>query len=278
MTTTDTPPAQLEAPIPLHELFGPVGLNLDAVGGHLEYPEWLAIGPNIQLAGAAGRWWAGDWLAYGNATFTEVLVAAGVDADLIAPATLSQWAWVSRKVPQSIRRKGVIWSIHRLVAELDDVADMDRALRIAERDGHRYRDTAALVRAMKTATADRRAAAAGEDMPGRPSADEEFPTGLADQWPIPDDEPAPWSWGVDDDGNMVDTPNQSWTPQPTSPTAATDSPVWRLSWALPPELADLGPEVAAATEAALRAEYARLGVDPDSLIAHEWPHHNDDEY
>lgn len=268
MTTTDTPPTRVIDDT--RPLFDVNGLNFAAVGP-IDHAEWDRMGAPIQLAATSAQMWAGDWLNYGFAHFDEALVAAGIDPAMVSPGTISQWRWVARKVPYEIRRLPTVrYSIHRLVAELDDTADMDRALRIAERDGLTYRQAEALVRAMKTAQADRRAAAAGEDMPGRPPADEEFPTDLSEQWRIPEDEPAGSpSW---------DEYSETWTvTPPAGPAGAPDSPVWRLSWALPPELADLGPEVAAATEAALRAEYARLGVDPDSLIAHEWPHHNDDE-
>ena len=63
---------------------------------------------------------------------------------------MSNRAWVAGKIPRDLRRVTTVeWSIHRLIAELDDLDRIDEALEIAEQNGMTYRKVEKLVKRMK---------------------------------------------------------------------------------------------------------------------------------
>lgn len=66
----------------------------------------------------ASRWWLGDALAYGEAHYGEK-AAQYLDRTGLAPHTLLNLAWVSRRIPASRRRESLTWSHHEAVAALD---------------------------------------------------------------------------------------------------------------------------------------------------------------
>ena len=112
----------------------------------IDLETWTRLGETLQRFATGHQWWVGDWLIYGEKHFGEEHAQAvglgGVDYK-----TLMNWRWVASKIPPEIRRADVLWSIHRAVAELDDLEVMDRVLEEARMQMLTYREAVALVKA-----------------------------------------------------------------------------------------------------------------------------------
>jgi hypothetical protein len=101
--------------------------------GHMEHPEWVAVGHRLGRISRCNQWWLGDWLRYGSAKWGERYVEAaritGYDV-----RSLANMASIAASFDISRRRDSLTWSHHAVVAALDPEEQerwLDRA--IAER-------------------------------------------------------------------------------------------------------------------------------------------------
>ena len=111
----------------------PNGLRFNA---DLTFEEWSSMAPNIGGALKSMAFVIGDWMIYGEEKFTvqpyfpsmapdprhvrvsspnyeATQAATGLD-----PATLKSYAYVSRRVPMSLRNDFLSWEHHKVVAKL----------------------------------------------------------------------------------------------------------------------------------------------------------------
>lgn len=90
----------------------------------LTFEEWEQAGQMLQSIGRAWQWWVGDWLNYGEARYGEKYAQAidltGLGYDAVANA-----AWVAAAVEPSTRVETLSWTHHRLVAQLDPLAQRE---------------------------------------------------------------------------------------------------------------------------------------------------------
>ena len=118
--------------VPMHEKISisPIGL---IVREGLSFEEWSALAPQLGTAVKSMAFVIGDWLVYGEDHFTPgsgkattaprsqipaerfelVRSATGIDA-----GTLRNYAYVSRRVPISLRNEALSWEHHKTVAKL----------------------------------------------------------------------------------------------------------------------------------------------------------------
>lgn len=100
---------------------------------HLDFAEWLSIGPSLSKMEEAVHWWIGDWLNYGERKWGEDYAQA-MDITGFTYATVTTDAWVAKSVKVSRRRETLFWSHHREVASLKP-KEQDRWLKRAEEQG-----------------------------------------------------------------------------------------------------------------------------------------------
>ena len=111
----------------------PSGLRFDA---DLTFEEWSAMAPQIGTALKSMAFVIGDWMIYGEEKFAvqpflpsmapdprHVRVSApnyeaAQAATGLDPATLKSYAYVSRRVPMSLRNNLLSWEHHKVVAKL----------------------------------------------------------------------------------------------------------------------------------------------------------------
>lgn len=85
------------------------------------FGDWQKLGDYLRWMEGSISWLIGDWLTYGEATFSEKASQA-VDATGWQLDTIKQIEWVCRKVPPAIRDPDLKFSHHRAVADLPVVA------------------------------------------------------------------------------------------------------------------------------------------------------------
>lgn len=101
-----------------------------ALHASLSFAEWAALAPRLNEASRCIGLLIGDWLVYGQTQFTSPTArkAARVSADDYAAAveatgldhtTLATYAYVARRVPQSVRHENLSWVHHKVVAKLE---------------------------------------------------------------------------------------------------------------------------------------------------------------
>jgi len=121
------------------------GLNLPP---GMTFEEWSEVGHKLARINRAWRWWAGDWLHYGEQAFGEMAAQAmndlGVDYQ-----TLANCAWVAGKIPPSRRRENLSWSHHEAIAGMDDPIAADTLLDQAENQHLTTKDLRVLVKGPK---------------------------------------------------------------------------------------------------------------------------------
>jgi len=83
----------------------------------LPFDTYEAIGAWLGTVKRSSSWWLGDWLAYGERTYSE-RAAQAATATGLAEQTLLNVAYVARRVPPSVRRVGVPFHLHAEVAPL----------------------------------------------------------------------------------------------------------------------------------------------------------------
>ena len=146
MTTTEVEPLEGETLFPA-EIFDETQLALPA---GMEFEQWERLGENLQRLATSHQWWVGDWLNYGEEWFGEehaqAIGMAGVEHK-----TLRNWQWVARRVPAELRNPELSWSHHRIVADLDNPADIRDVLKRADHEGWTTRELAQAVGGMKSA-------------------------------------------------------------------------------------------------------------------------------
>ena len=95
--------------------FGDVSLDVTA---EPTYDEWAEMGPHVGRRERASKWWLGDWINYGEASYGEkyaqALAHTGLSYD-----TLRGAAWVASKF-ETVRRRTVLeWWPHHETAGLE---------------------------------------------------------------------------------------------------------------------------------------------------------------
>ena len=112
----------------------PSGLRFDA---DLTFEEWSAMAPQIGTALKSMAFVIGDWMIYGEERFAIQPCIPGLEDDDprhirisaeryeatqaatgLDPATLKTYAYVSRRVPMSLRNNLLSWEHHKVVAKL----------------------------------------------------------------------------------------------------------------------------------------------------------------
>src|SRR5688500_8457271 len=105
----------------------PLGLNLE--GREMTEDGMVGLGQFFGEVRDMTAWGIGDWVNQMEERFPE-LVAQAAEVTGRSPATLSNHARVSQRVPLDRRRPGLSWSHHREVAALephDQLAWLERA-------------------------------------------------------------------------------------------------------------------------------------------------------
>jgi hypothetical protein len=125
-------------------------LNLPA---DLPYEKWEALGRLFAALRNSLKWWAGDWLIFGEATYGEQ-AAQALDLLGVDRAVQDGWRYVCMYVPRSRRRKALSFSHHREVAPLKP-RQQSRLLAKAEKEGLTAKDLRTIKREIE---------AAGEEM------------------------------------------------------------------------------------------------------------------
>lgn len=111
----------------------PSGLRFDT---DLTFEEWSAMAPQIGTALKSMAFVIGDWMIYGEEKFAVQPYFASMAPDPrhvrvsspnyeaaqaatgLDPATLKSYAYVSRRVPMSLRNNLLSWEHHKVVAKL----------------------------------------------------------------------------------------------------------------------------------------------------------------
>ncbi|MEI6494212.1 MAG: hypothetical protein WCO94_16830 [Verrucomicrobiota bacterium] len=111
----------------------PSGLRFDA---DLTFEEWSAMAPQIGTALKSLAFVIGDWLVYGEERFAAQPCIPGLEDDPrhvrissdryvatqvatgLDMTTLKNYAYVSRRVPMSLRNNLLSWEHHKVVAKL----------------------------------------------------------------------------------------------------------------------------------------------------------------
>lgn len=99
------------------------------VDPQISYDEWSSkVSLSIAMSDSIA-WWIGDLINYGEVHWPEIYTQA--IPDNYQPATLIDYARVSRRIPPEDRQESVCWSVHREVAALppgDRAELLDQAL------------------------------------------------------------------------------------------------------------------------------------------------------
>jgi hypothetical protein len=94
------------------------GMGL-ALPRRLGFQMWLRIGWQLAAITSCSAWCLGDWLVYGQASYTgryrDAIEQTGLDYQ-----TLRNYAWVARRFPLSRRRDSVSFGHHAEVAALPE--------------------------------------------------------------------------------------------------------------------------------------------------------------
>jgi hypothetical protein len=82
------------------------------------YSDWVFEGRRIGAMGRGSPWWVGDWLLYGSARwgerYAEAVKITGYDTK-----SLRNMRYVASRFEMSLRRDGLSWSHHALLAAFD---------------------------------------------------------------------------------------------------------------------------------------------------------------
>jgi ribosomal protein L30E len=115
-----------------------VGLRVEGEPG---FDEWAACLTSLAAIEGAVQFWIGDALNYGEAAYGEKYSQA------VSPSQAKTWtnyAYVARSVPISIRREIVSYSKHAVVAALP-AEDQDRLLGECETEGYTVKELRAVI-------------------------------------------------------------------------------------------------------------------------------------
>lgn len=109
--------------------YTPVSLTLPE---DMPREKWIALWPKLQQVESAINWMIGDWLSYGRRKYGETYVAALEFTDWHYHR-LANAAYVCSHVPAAIRRPGLDYTHHAVVAALPE-EDQVRYLAQAEKE------------------------------------------------------------------------------------------------------------------------------------------------
>lgn len=127
------------------------GVTLTRTGAEfdpsLPFEQWEGIGKKLRQLEGAVMWWLGDWLNFGERTYTRgQKYAQALDATDYSYQTLADSVWVSKAFPVSERSETLPWSCHRVVAAQEpEVAKA--LLHTAEAEGWSVKELRAAVKA-----------------------------------------------------------------------------------------------------------------------------------
>jgi predicted HicB family RNase H-like nuclease len=94
---------------------------------------WLAIGRQLSTVVTSSAWCLGDWMIYGEKTFTGRYREA-IEQTSLDYQTLRNYAWVARRFPRARRRENLSFAHHAEVASMPQ-PEQDFWLRKAENLG-----------------------------------------------------------------------------------------------------------------------------------------------
>lgn len=112
----------------------PLGLQFRQ---ELSFEEWSALAPQLGTALRSTAFVVGDWLVYGEDHFAKQLELPGFETEMkrgrisadryqaawaatgIDKVVLKNYAYVSRRVPLSLRNEHLSWEHHKAVAKLE---------------------------------------------------------------------------------------------------------------------------------------------------------------
>lgn len=125
--------------------------DMDAAvtGQDLDAREWLSALGEIASAHQATAWWLGDLLAYGEDM--KMSYAEAAEATGYAVGSLRNMASISRQVSPEVRRPGIHWRTHKVVAPLADPDEQSRWLELAEIKGMTSDDLALAIKSEQRA-------------------------------------------------------------------------------------------------------------------------------
>lgn len=106
---------------------GPYGLNLPR---NITFRRWINIGVRLSELATSSSWCLGDWLIYGEATFSGRYREA-IDRTSLDYQTLRNYAWVARRFSPARRISTLSFGHHAEVAALSD-PEQDYWLRKAQ--------------------------------------------------------------------------------------------------------------------------------------------------
>lgn len=121
--------APLHGPVS-HFALSRTGLQLPR---KLLFETWLQVGRHLSGVASSSAWCLGDWLVYGEATFSGRYRAA-IEQTSLDYQTLRNYAWVTRRFAPSRRRDGLSFGHHAEVAALTQ-PEQDFWLRKAQQQG-----------------------------------------------------------------------------------------------------------------------------------------------
>jgi hypothetical protein len=91
--------------------------SLDLEGADLSPEAWERLLARLVRVRASSPWWIGDAIAFGERTWGR-MYAPAAKATGLAPGTLRNYAYVSRRVAPADRHAGLAWNFHYRVAPL----------------------------------------------------------------------------------------------------------------------------------------------------------------
>jgi hypothetical protein len=101
-----------------------------ALPRQLPYEKWLGIGRQLAAVTTSAAWCLGDWLTYGENTYSGRYRDA-IEQTSLDYQTLRNYAWVAKRFPLSRRRDSLSFAHHAEVAGLPE-HEQDFWLRKAE--------------------------------------------------------------------------------------------------------------------------------------------------
>lgn len=120
----------------------PVGI---AFQPGMPFEEWERLGEWLRLVEGGRLWFWGDWLAYGEGEYHELMAQALEESDY-KHGTLATAKWVCSRIPLHRRRPELSFTAHQRVAALPP-DEQDALLDLAIRQGLTSRDLGQLVKA-----------------------------------------------------------------------------------------------------------------------------------
>lgn len=93
------------------------GTSLTLTDPEMSFVRYEALGKALGLINRACSWWIGDWLIFGEGTYSERYSQA-MEATGLAEQTITNRAYVCRAIPPSRRLQGVPFSVHAEVASM----------------------------------------------------------------------------------------------------------------------------------------------------------------